>query len=59
LILFTKQTDDGHKRDRNMFLKNNSDMWLNLLISVYLLVHYISIQHSLIHGHRTHKAADK
>jgi hypothetical protein len=59
LILVIKHTDDGHKRDRNMLLKNNSNMWLNVFISVHLLVHYISIKHSLIHGHGTHKATDR
>jgi len=53
-ILVVRHPDDGQRSNRNMLVKDNN-MWLNTFINVQLLVYHISIKHSLVHRHGTHK----
>jgi len=54
LYSFCKTPCDGYRSDRNKLMKTNN-VWLDILINVYLLVCCISIKHSLVPRHGTHK----
>ena len=53
-ILTVNQPDYGHRCDHYMLVKNNTTR-LKIFINVDLLVYYISIQNSFMHGCGTHK----
>jgi branched-subunit amino acid transport protein AzlD len=53
-ILVTRHPDNGHGGEWNALVKYDS-MWLSIFIIAYLLVYYISKQHSLMHGHGMYK----
>jgi hypothetical protein len=44
----------GYRSDRNTLAKNNNNTRPNIFVNVHVLVCYVSIKHSLMHGHGPH-----
>jgi len=51
---YLRHPDDGQRSDRNILLQDNN-MWFSIFINGHSSINHMTIKHSLMYGHGTHR----